>query len=126
MTDYGVDLNDLLGDKLQTLSSFVQQVEASIRARALLSAHLRSWLDEQYLHTKNKLLLLYAWHFPTHPAVDQRRLSLERSLDALLQEARTEEVACWRDTELLHKELRHWQKQHEDLVQRVRLLTPRM
>jgi hypothetical protein len=115
-------IDDVFAQRLETLDDFVRQLHQSINARNTLSNQVLAWLAEQYDTTKQKLLFLYAWHFPTNPIVEQRRNNLEHTLDNLLEQERQEEVTCWRDTELLHKELRHWKKQHQDLEQRLTLL----
>ena len=120
--NYGSPFDDLLAQKLRTLNDFIQELNESILERQELSTQLREWIAEQYDATKEKLLHLDAWHFPNNPVIEQRRNTIERTLDTLVAQERDEQVSCWRDTELLSKELRQWQKQHEDLVQRVALL----
>lgn len=122
MNEYGAAFSELLAHKLATLEGFVHELQEGITLRESLSQELRSWMEEQYAAIKAELLRLYAWQFPSNSIVEQRRHTLERSLEVLLSEQRQEAVLCLRDTESLRKELRQWQKQHDDLVQRITLL----
>ncbi len=97
-------------------------MEQSIHDRYLLREDLHAWIDEQWLATKNELLLLDAWPIPNTPTIEARRGGLERQLSSFEEERRREWVACWRDIELLKKDLRYWNKKYQEMRQRMRLL----
>lgn len=117
-------LEDLLSEKVRTLSSILCQIGSEIKSRETLSLKAIEDVDQHYCYLKTKLFELYSWEVGRSRDVEMRRSKLEKQLDTLRQEKRQEPTQCWRDVAPLRREFREWFKQYSDLVQRIRLVLP--
>jgi hypothetical protein len=115
-------LEDLLQEKVGTLSDTLSQIEHDIKSRQHLSQYLLADISQHYSYLKTKLYDLDNWQFGRNRSIETRRSKLEAQLDALNQEKRQEQLQCWRDTAQLTKEFRDWFKQYRDLLHRVNII----
>jgi hypothetical protein len=115
-------LENLLTEKVRCLSDILADVSKDIASRAKLSENIIYCIYQHYLYVKYHLLILERWPLDGIRAIEQRRSTLEKQLDALLQEKRAEQVKCWQDVARLKEEGRKWCKQYRDLRERVRLI----
>jgi hypothetical protein len=115
-------LDDLLQEKVASLSDTLAQIERDIKSRQHLSQQLLADISQHYSYLKTKLYDLDNWQFGRNRSVETRRSKLETQLDTLNQETRQEQLQCWRDTAQLTKEFRDWFKQYRDLLQRVNII----
>lgn len=115
-------LDDLLGDKVQSLATILVEIQDEVAQRASLSASVRRLIYQHYSYVKTKLLALDMWPLSSDRAIEQRRSQLEDKLDQLLHEVRREHIESWQDQARLRTELWRWFKQYSDVAQRVRLV----
>ena len=118
-------LEDLLQEKVHSLSDILAQIQKDIQSRSALFENIVYRIYQHYCYLKGKLFELYIFPINGNRAIEGRRSNLEKQLDALLQEKRKEQVQCWQDIAALKKEFRVWFKQHRDLTQRVKLVLQR-
>lgn len=113
-----------LAEKVRSLSSILEDIEWEARQRQRLSLGVLHQIYLHYTYIKAKLFELYIFPVAGNRAIEMRRSSLEKQLDALNVERRQEQVLCRQDVARLRQEFRNWFKQHADLVQRVQLVLP--
>lgn len=118
----GLSLEDLLQDKVRSLSHILKEIQGDIKSRATLFENIVYRIYQHYCYLKAKLFELYIFPINGNRAIEGRRGSLEKQLDSLKQEKRKEQVQCWQDIVALKKEFRTWLKQYKDLASRVRLV----
>lgn len=117
-----VALDTILDDKVECFREILSDVQTDIDARRGLSSSLTQRTYQHYQYIKSALLELSTWPIDGNRAIESRRSNLEKQLDGLKQEARTEAATCWTDVAALKKEWRTWFKQYQDLMQRVSLI----
>lgn len=122
MTSSDSALDDLLGDKVQSLATILVQIQDEVAQRASLSTRVRRLIYQHYGYVKTKLLALDMWPLSSDRAIEQRRSQLEDKLDQLLHEVRREHIESWQDQARLRTEFWRWFKQYSDVAQRVRLV----
>ncbi len=115
-------LEDLLEEKLRSLSEILNGIKHDIESRGDVSNNIIYQIGKHYCYLKTKLFELYTWGFGRSQIIENRRSKLERQLDNLNQEKRGEEVRCWQDIAVLKKEFRTWFKQYCDVLQRVKIV----
>ena len=115
-------LEGLLEQKADSLKAIMGDVAEDMFSRQSLSKSFIERLYVQYFYLKAKLFELSSFPIGGNRAIEGRRSTLEKQLDALLQEKRQEQVRCWQDIAALKKEFRVWMKQYRDLEQRARLV----
>jgi len=115
-------IDSFLEKKIGGLTDILKQIERDIKSRNLLFQNLIHKIYRHYCYIKTKLFEMYIWPIGGNRAIETRRSSIEKQLDALKQEKRSEQVQCWQDIAQLEKEFRIWFKQYCDLVQRVKLV----
>ena len=115
-------LENLLEEKVNSLSDILKQIEQDIERRNDLSRKVIFQIYEHYSSIKSKLFQLEFWELGSNRGIDSTRSGLGKQLDVLKQEVRKEQIQHWFDISKLKKESRNWFKQYRDLVQRVRLV----
>ena len=114
-------LEDLLSERLRSLADTVAHIEHEAKQRVTLSELVIASIYEHYMYVRNKLIRLIS--APTNINDDAvQKSALEKQLDGLKQEVRTEKVTCWQDTARLNRDFRTWLKQYTDMAQKVGLL----
>ena len=117
-------LENLLQEKVDSLSEILAQIDRDIKSRNDLSKEVIEQIDQHYRYLKTKYYELQEWMFGRNRWVELRRSALEKQLDVLNQEKRQEQVQCWRDIAQLTREFRDWFKQYCDLMQRIKIIIP--
>lgn len=115
-------LENFLQEKVTCLTDILFQIQSEVKNRKNLSQKIIDRIYYHYCYLKSNLLQLYDWGLGSNRAIEIRRIRLEKQLDTLLLEKRTEQVKCWNDIALLNKDFRNWFKQYCDLAQRVNLI----
>ena len=113
----------LLGRKVQTLRALLSQIGEELDERANLSEKLGREITRQHAQARNQLLPLTAYPLSLDRSRDEERQVLEQRIDRLEQDDRKERVQRWQDTTRLQKEARQWMKEHDDLLQRLDMVT---
>lgn len=114
----------LLQDRERTLQGLLAQLACEIQERQRISESLLTELDAERGTVNDELLVLRQWPISIDARFDRRRQRLEERHHNLQQERRQEVVERWRDVARLGREFRSWLKQHQDLIQKQKLLTP--
>lgn len=117
-------LEGLLEQKINALGIILGDVARDISSRQSVSIAFIERLYVQYFYIKAKFFELSFFPIGGNRAIESRRSTLEKQLDALVQEKRQEQVRCWQDIAALKKEFRVWLKQYSDLVSRAEILMP--
>ena len=115
-------LEHLLSERQRTLGSILRFIDTEVRHRKQLSRRVSKEVLRQYLYVKSKLFVLDGFPLSGNRAWEMRRSALEKELDGLNKEQRTEQVACFRDIAVLTAEWRTWFKQYGEAVQRTGLV----
>jgi len=115
-------LEGLLSEKIRSLRTILDQITLEIVERDNLSKNVINHIYQHYSYFKTRLLELYVWPLSSNRAIEFRRTTLEKQLDALKQEKRSEQVQSSQDIALLNSEFRKWFKQFSDITQRSKLV----
>lgn len=118
-------LENLLHEKVRSLSDILAQIALETNNREELSLKVIDKIYRHYIYLKSKLFELYGWEPGINKGIEIRRSKLEKELNTLNQEKRQEDIQCWQDIALLKKEFRDWFKQYSDLLQRVKIIVPK-
>lgn len=113
------DIGGMLWGSVDNLAAILDDINREIGNRRLLSTHMSGAIQDHYQRVKAKLYEMDQFPISSNRAVEQRRLALEQMLDTLVAEERRENIERWQDIGRLKTELRGWQKQYADLIQRI-------
>ena len=114
-------LEMILGGKLKVFSTLIADIDVEAGERQRLSRNLAAEIQQQYSYLKTKLYETGLWPMGANRQIEQRRSFLEKQLDELNKENRSEEIECWKDLAKLNTERRMWLKQYGELLNRLRL-----
>lgn len=115
-------LDSFLLTKVDFLASLLSEIKREINERSDLSQDVINRIYHHYFYVNTKLLELSDLPVVSNRALELRRSTLESKLDELKGEKRGEQIQCWQDISKLRQEHRNWQRQHNDLVNRVGLI----
>ena len=115
-------VDDLLANKVEAMQQNIERIEYQIERREKLRKENQYGLDLAMMKCQTDLFECDLWPPGGNTMIEKRRSQLERELQDLDKEKRFEEVAGWRDRQMLLKELREAITDYEAAVRRKGLL----
>ena len=107
-SDKAPDLaHDLLADKAHTLAGRIGHVAHQLAERTKLRDQNLYDIDLAMMKRKTELYRCELWPPGANKIIERRRSQLEKDLQQMEKEKRLEQVASWRDRQMLLKELRN-------------------
>lgn len=101
------DLADrFLQDKTEGLQQRIDRIQDQLETRRQLREQNIYRIDLRMMKSKSKLFECYHWAPGSNQMIERRKSDLQKQLQQMEKEKRLEQVASWRDRQMLLKELR--------------------
>jgi uncharacterized protein YydD (DUF2326 family) len=111
--DGGLPLSDVLEERRRFLCRTVEEIETDLESRRRLHEAISAQLESDLREMRAQRRFLDDWGTGYEASVESRKAALERELAGLRQARLQEDLAFWRDSVALHKELREAQSDRE-------------
>lgn len=99
-------LQGVRSGRRESMSRGVEEIRADLESRRLLHESIRAGLEADLAAARLDRAHLENWGTGCEPSVDARKSAVDRQISDARQAIIGEDLAYWRDTAALHRELR--------------------
>ena len=115
-------VDDLLANKVEAMRQNIEHIAYQLEERERLGKQNQYTIDLTMMKTKEDLFECELWPTGSNQTIEKRRSQLERELQELDREKRFEEISCWKDQQMLLRDMREAATEYDSAIRRKGLL----
>ena len=115
-------VDDLLANKVEAMRQNIEHIAYQLEERDRLGKQNQYTIDLTMMKTKEDLFECELWPTGSNQTIEKRRSQLERELQELDREKRFEEISCWKDQQMLLRDMREATTEYDSAIRRKGLL----